>query len=430
MIRIRNLRWWIAILLAVGIGLNYVDRQSFPVAVLEIGKTIPISNQQYGDLQALFLVAYATMYAGGGKLLDWLGTRVGYTIMIFWWSAATFLQGLVSSVTGLGVARVLLGLGEGGGFPGAAKAVSEWFPPRERALAFGIFTAGSSIGPAVAVPLVAGIILLLGWRWVFFITGLAGFVWVVVWWFFYELPAKHKLVSAEEREMILESLAQPAAEAPGDPGHKQLRVRWIDLFRYRQTWGLLLPKFFTDAAWFFLIFWLPKYLHDVRGLDIQAIAYYAWVPYAVSGVGCLVGGWLSGYLIRRGLKLDSSRKITMAIGAALMPSALLITKSPLDLVIVLFSLVLFGHQFWSTILQSLAADIFPSTTVGSVAGLMGSAGAGGAALFNVLAGFLVGRYGAYLTLFEIVGLLYPLSLGIMWLAVRRIEPFALRIKPA
>lgn len=419
MSRIRNLRWWIAILLAVGIGLNYIDRQSFPVAVLEIGKTIPISNRQYGELQALFLVAYAVMYAGSGKIIDVLGTRLGYAVMILWWSAATFMQGLVHSVSGLGIARVMLGLGEGGGFPGAAKAVSEWFPPRERAFAFGIFTAGSSVGPAVAVPLVVYIILFLSWRWVFFITGALGFVWVLIWWPLYELPSKHKLITAEERELILKSQAA-STEAAG--GAAQPRIPWIHLFRYRQTWGLLLPKFFTDACWFFLIFWLPKYLGDIRHLNIKAIGYYAWVPYAVSGVGCLAGGWLSGYFIKRGLTVDHSRKIALAIGVALMPFALLITKSPLDWVIVLFSLLLFGHQFWSTNLQTLAADIFPSTSVGSVAGLMGSVGSGGAALFNLMAGYLVSRHGAYITLFEIVAVLYPFSLLLIWLVVHRIEP--------
>lgn len=422
MTRIRNLRWWIAIVLGTVIALNYVDRQSFPVAVIAITRHIPISNKQYGELQALFLLAYAVMYAGGGKLIDMLGTRTGYAVMILWWSAATFLQGMVHGVFELGIARVLLGLGEGGGFPGAAKAVSEWFPPQERALAFGIFTAGSSIGPAIAVPLVAGIILAFGWRWVFFLTGLLGIIWVLAWWLLYDSPEKHNRITPEERDHILGSLTTARMVANETA---QMRIGWTGLFRYRQLWGIILPKFFTDAAWFFLIFWLPKYLGEVRHLNIQAIAYYAWIPYAASGLGCIAGGWLSGYLIRLGLTLDHSRKIALAIGVALVVPVVLITRSPLSLVIVLFSLALLGHQFWSTVLQTLAADMFPSSSVGSVAGIMGSVGSAGAMLFNLMAGALLSHYQAYPTLFLMVALLYPLSLAIIWLVAGKIKPVPL-----
>lgn len=418
-IQIRNLRWWVAILLGAAITLNYLDRQNFPVAVVEMQKYIPISNRQYGDLQALFLFAYAIMYAGGGKLLDVLGTRVGYALMIAWWSAANLMHGLVHTIDGLALARFLLGIGEGGGFPGAAKAVSEWFPPGERSLAFGIFTAGSSLGPMIAAPVVAVIIIFLNWRWVFFLTGLMGFAWVVIWWFVYELPERHRHISTAERDYILQSLKETRSPVGGEA---QATVRWLSLFRYRETWGLLLPKFLTDSAWFFLIFWLPKYLADIRHLDIRQIGEYAWIPYAISGLGAVGGGWLSGFLIRLRLSVDHSRKITMAIGAAIVPVSLLIAKSPLDLAILLFSFALFGHQFWSTILQTLAADLFPSTTVGSVSGLMGAIGAFGAMLFNLLAGMvLVHPYG-YPLLFTIVGLVYPGSFAIILMIIRRIGP--------
>jgi MFS transporter, ACS family, hexuronate transporter len=200
--RIRNLRWWIAGLLACASALSYLDRQSFPVAVTEIQKQIAISNRQYSVLQMLFLLAYSAMYAGGGKVADWLGTRRGYLILIVWWSLATILNGLVSTVFGLGAARFLLGFGEGGGFPCSAKAVSEWFPPADRAFAFGIFNTGSSVGAVIAPPLIAFIILTLDWRWVFFITGTFGLVWALVWWLFYDLPRKQKLITAEELDHI------------------------------------------------------------------------------------------------------------------------------------------------------------------------------------------------------------------------------------
>ncbi len=420
--KISGLRWWIAILLGVLLALNYIDRQSFPVAVLEISKHISISDREYGRLQAIFLITYSLMYAGGGKLLDVLGTRLGYALMILWWSAATVGQGLIQGIFGIEIARAMLGLGEGGGFPGAAKAVSEWFPPQERSFAFGIFTAGSSIGGTVAVPLVTGIILFLNWRWVFFITGGLGFVWLVGWWLLYSTPAKHKRIKPQEQQYILQSLSSSEIIAAGAPAQ---RIRWTSLFAHRQLWGIVLPKFLTDAGWFFLIFWLPKYLGNVRHLDMEKIGYLAWIPFAISGFGPLVGGWLSGALIRKGLSLNRSRKITLAIGAAIVPIAAFTTRVPLPMAIAVFSLALFGHQFWSTILQTLAADIFPSSAVGSVAGLMGSAGSAGAAAFNLIAGILLSRFAAYPILFTTVALLYPASWFIIWLLIRKIEPLPL-----
>src|SRR5688572_23519943 len=192
---IKNMRWWIAGLLALATALNYLDRQSFPVVVGEIRKEIPISDEQYGQLTSAFLLAYAIMYAGGGRIMDWLGTRAGYALMIVFWSAATFCTGLVSSVLGLGVFRFLLGMGEGGGFPGSGKAVAEWFPPRERSLAFGIFNTGSSIGAVIAPPLIALIVARLGWRWVFFITGSLGFISAVIWWKLYQPPARNRFIT-------------------------------------------------------------------------------------------------------------------------------------------------------------------------------------------------------------------------------------------
>ncbi len=417
--RIRNLRWWIAGLLACASALSYLDRQSFPVAVTEIQKHIAISDRQYSVLQMLFLLAYSLMYAGGGKLADWLGTRLGYSIIILWWSAATILHGFVSSVFGLGIGRFLLGLGEGGGFPCSAKAISEWFPPEDRAFAFGIFNTGSSLGAVAAPPLIALIILTLNWRWVFFLTGALGLVWASAWWWFYDLPQNHKLIAQEDREQMQKLLAPAEIE---DGVASQPRISWLGLFRYRQVWALILAKFFTDAAWFFFIFWLPKYLVDVRHLNIKQIGYYAWIPYALAGAGSFVGGWLSSILIRHHLTLNLSRKICLGVSAAMMPISLLIATSPLGLAIAFFSMALFGHQFWSTILQTLAADIFPSAVVGSVAGLMGAVGSFGAMLFDLLVGSILTYSHSYSWVFTIAGLLHPLSFLLILLLIPRIAP--------
>ncbi len=421
MTSIRNLRWWIAGFLACATALSYLDRQSFPVAVIEIQKSIPLSDQQYSELQMLFLLAYAAMYAGGGKAADWLGTRRGYSILILWWSAATMMHGFVTTVFGLGVARFLLGLGEGGGFPCSAKAISEWFPPEERAFAFGIFNTGSSLGAVVAPPLIVLIVLTLNWRWVFFLTGALGLAWAAAWWLFYDLPEHHQLITPAEREHIQGSLARAKAHS-GDLVRSP--VSWTGLFRYRQVWALISAKFLTDSAWFFFIFWLPKYLADVRHLSIKQIGYYAWIPYAFAGVGSLFGGWLSSYLIRHHLTVGRSRKVCLCLSAAIMPISLLITRSPLQIAIVFFSMALFGHQFWSTILQTLATDIFPSRVVGSVAGLMGAVGSVGAMLFDLLVGRILTRYHDYSPAFMIAGLLYPIALLLIFLLIPKVKHVA------
>ncbi len=416
--QIKSLRWWIVVLLAAATALNYLDRQNLPVVVTELQKHIPLTDQQYSQLQFLFLLAYGLMYAGGGRIIDLLGTRRGYAVMIIWWSAANFMHGTVSSVLGLGVFRFLLGLGEGGGFPGSAKAVSEWFPPKERSFAFGIFNTGSSVGAVIAPPMIAAIVLGLNWRWVFFITGILGFIWALCWLRLYDLPGSHKLITLPEREYIETSLASARVDPDDDAGR---RVRWIDLLKYRQVWGLLAAKFLSDSAWYFFIFWLPKYLGDVRGLNIKQIGYYAWIPYAFAGAGSFIGGWFSSYLIQRNVSVDTSRKLALGISASLMPASLFIAASPLSLAIVFFSMALFGHQFWSTIIQTLAADMFPSRVVGSVAGLLGAAGSFGAMLFNLLVGYLLTTYHSYSLIFVIAGLLHPAGFLIVLLIVRRIE---------
>ena len=391
-------RWWIAALLATATAINYLDRQNLPVAIGEIQKVIPISDAQYSQLQFLFLLAYGTMYAVGGRLLDLLGVRWGYALMMVWWSAANALHGLVGTVTQLGAVRFTLGLGEGGGFPGSAKAVAEWFPVEERAFAFGLFNAGSSVGAVIAPPLIAAIVTSLGWRWVFLLTGGLGFAWAALWAIFYRTPAR--------------SFAAKAAPQP----------KWSALLGDRRVRGMCAAKFLGDSAWYFFIFWLPKYLADVRHLNIKQIGYYAWIPYALAGAGSLFGGWFSGYLIRRGWSVASSRKFCLGIAASLLPASLLITASPVAMAILFFSMAMFGHQFWSTIMQTLAADLFPPEAVGSVTGLVGAAGSFGGMLFNLAVGAMLTAFGSYGPVFLVAGLLHPASVVVILLA--RVAPRA------
>lgn len=390
-------------------ALNYLDRQNFPIAVNSIKATIPVSDDQFALLNSLFLLGYGLMYAGGGRIMDWLGTRVGYTVMIAWWSLANLAHGLVSGIWGLGAARVFLGLGEGGGFPGSAKAVSEWFPPKERSLAFGIFNTGSAVGMVVAVPLVTAMTVALGWRSVFIITGLAGIAWAIAWVLIYRRPEAHPLITDAERQYVRDGLAASAVDAPSAP-----RMRWIDLLHYRQVWGVLLAKFFSDAAWWFLIFWLPKFLSaPPRNLDLKDVGAYGWIPYVGAGLGSFCGGYLSSLLMRRGFSLNHARKIALAIAAVLMPLTIFIDWAPLWLAIALYTVGLLAHQFWSTIIQTLAADLFPASVVGSLAGLIGAVGCLAGVLYQLLVGRLVTMTGSYASVFVISGLLHPLSLVLL-----------------
>jgi ACS family hexuronate transporter-like MFS transporter len=415
--RIAHLRWWIAGLLAMATAINYLDRQSFPVVVGEVRKHVPISDQQYGNLTSIFLLAYGIMYAGGGRIMDKFGTRVGYTIVIVWWSAATLLTGFVSSVLQLGICRFMLGMGEGGGFPGSAKAIAEWFPARERAMAFGIFNTGSSVGAVIAPPLMALIASSLGWRAVFFISGAVGFFWVWLWLMLYQPPAKNRYVTPQELQMIETDHAnQPRATAV---------LPWLSFFRFKEVLGLMGAKFVTDAAWYFFIFWLPKYLGDVRHLNIKQIGYFAWIPYAFAGVGSFGGGWLSSYLLKRGYTLNAARKIALGFSACLLPVSLLIISSPLSLAIVFFSMAMFAHQFWSANVQTLPADLFPSSMVGSVGGLLGCAGSFGGMIFGVMVGWLV-EHSGYGPAFVVAGLCHPLGFLLVLATVRRVEQVDLR----
>jgi ACS family hexuronate transporter-like MFS transporter len=264
----------------------------------------------------------------------------------------------------------------------------------------------------MAPPLIALIVSMSNWRWVFFSTGLAGLVWAWAWWKLYDLPSRHRLITPGERQ-YLESVATGAGD--------QASVPYLRLFGYRQIWALIFAKFLSDGAWYFFSFWLPKYLGDARGLDIQHIGYYAWIPFAAAGCGSVTGGWCSSFLMRRGVSLDRSRKVALAIGSFLLPVCLLIVAAPLSLAIVFFGAAFFGHQFWSAILQTLTADLFPPAVVGSVAGLLGAAGSLGGVCLNLLVGFALSLHYSYGLVFGVSSLLHPIAFLIVLLMIGKIE---------
>lgn len=391
-------RWHVVALLTAATAISYFDRQTLSVAISAIQRDIPVSNTQFSQLQAAFLVAYAVMYAAGGRLIDTLGTKTGFALIMLWWSVACASHGLATGFGMLAISRCLLGMGEGGGFPAATKAVSEWFSATDRSMAMGVINAGSAIGAVAAPPLIALTIAELNWRWVFYLSGSIGLFWSVWWWRAYSTPAA-----------ALAELRSPSGS-------------WLQLFTYKQVWGLVCAKFLSDAAWYFYIFWLPKYLYDARGFDTKQVGYYAWIPFAASGVGALTGGWFCSHLLRRGVSLNAARKWALGLSAAIMPAAYFVTQSPVQAAIVLFSIAFFGQQSWSTIVMILPADLFPRNVVGSVAGLVGFGGAMGGVVFGLVAGYMLDHGFTYTPIFAMVSTFHVLGFLILMVAIPRVEP--------
>lgn len=409
-----KLRWRIAFLIGVAIAISYLDRQTVSVAIAAIQRDIPISNAQFSTLQALFLVAYAAMYVGGGRLLDALGTRRGFVLIMIWWSLACAAHALATGFFTLALCRFLLGIGEGGGFPAATKAVAEWFPTQERSMAMGIINGGTAIGAVAAPPLIAFIIVFAGWRWVFVAVGVLGLLWTAWWARDYFPPAAHSHLAASEREEIREVFAREDEVGP--------TISWFKLFSFVEVWGLVLAKFLSDAAWYFYLFWLPKYLYDVRGFDVKRVGYYAWIPYAAAGVGCIVGGWFSGWLLKRGRSVDFARKAALGASAAVMPLILFVPHAPVSWAVVIFSVAFFGQQSWSTLIMIVPTDLFPKRIVASVAGLVGFGGAIGGVIFNLVVGYLLSNGFGYSTVFGLVSVFHVAAFCLILVTVRRVRP--------
>ena len=399
-----ELRWYFVAMVTAAIAISYFDRQTLPVAISAIERTIPISNEQFSYLQTAFLLSYAAMYVVGGRLLDVLGTRRGFLAIMVWWSAACALHGLAAGFGLLLVARFLLGMGEGGGFPAAVRVVSEWIAPEERSTAVGIINAGTAVGSVLAAPVVARIVLTLGWRAVFFVAGGLGMVWVVWWAVSYRGSAA--VVSSGTVEARV-----PARE-----------LTFGEMVGMGSVRAVVFAKFMSDSAWYFLLFWLPKYLYDVRHFDVKHVGYYAWIPYAASGIGSFVGGWYSSRLLRTGQSLDAARKIALGMSAAFMPVVMLVPLVPVQGAIVLFSVAFFCQQSWSGLIMTLPADIFPLSAVGTVSGLVGFGGAIGGAIFGIVAGRLLDHGFGYGTLFVLVGTFHLIGYSAILLFAGKIKP--------
>ncbi len=397
-------RWYAVALVTTAIAISYFDRQTLPVAIAAIQRNIPISNQQFSYLQTAFLVSYAALYVIGGRLLDRLGTRRGFLLIMLWWSIACALHGVASGFAMLLIARFLLGMGEGGGFPAAVRVVAEWVPSEQRSTAVGFINAGTAVGSVLAPPLIGFILLNSGWRAVFFASGAVGLAWVLWWAISYRDNVSTLSANTFDARLIA----------------YQLSMR--QLLSMRQVKVIVFAKFMSDSAWYFLLFWLPKYLYDARHFDVKQVSYYAWIPYAASGVGSFLGGYLSSYLLRRGNSLDRSRKIALGLSAGFMPVVMLVPLVPVQMAILLFSIAFFCQQSWSGLIMTLPADIFPLSAVGTVSGYVGFGGAIGGAIFGIVAGYLLGHGFGYGTLFVLVGTFHLVGFLAILLLGGEIQP--------
>ena len=421
-------RWRVAVLVCAAIAISYLDRQTLPWAITAVQRDIPISNQVKAFLDSAFLITYGLMYLGGGRLVDFLGTRRGFAgIMVFWSLACAShalaanyglpsLFGLPIAVLMLVASRLLLGVGEGGGFPTATRAVAEWFPVHERSTAMGIINGGTAVGAVAAPPLIALVLTnahwlgLAPWRWVFLLTGAMGLLWTLWWWRSYHTPVGAGVSSLGD--------ARGAAAEPMIP--------LSTLLRFRETWAVVIAKFLSDGAWYFYLFWLPKFLFDTFQLDIKTAGSIGWIPYAASGVGSLCGGALSSALLRRGLTVNAARKTALGLSAALMPWVMLVPGThSVGWVIFLFSLAFFGQQSWSTLVMTLPTDMISRRAVGTLAGMVGLGGAVGGVLLGQVVGYLRDHGYSYTPALVISGSLHVLAFALICIAIPTIRPLRL-----
>jgi ACS family hexuronate transporter-like MFS transporter len=415
-VKVSGLRWVMVGLIFLATVINYVDRQTVSVLKKSISDDLGLSNPEYAAIQNSFLVAYAVSQMLSGRLYDQVGTRVGFTISIVAWSIAAVAHAAARSMTSFAFWRFVLGFGEAGNWPGAAKSIAEWFPPRERALGMGIFNTGAAVGGALSPPLIAWLASSWGWRPTFIITGALGLLWLCLWLFLYRVPQEHPWLRDDERAYILEGQREaiPAAGA-------RRRLTWLELLRYRQVWAVVVGRFLTDPIWWLYVFWLPSYFQEARGFSLAQVGWSAWFPFLAAGLGALAGGWASGHLIARGWSVDRARKTVMAAGALLVPAGILAMRAQSPYVALAWmGVVLFGFQVWINNLQTLPSDFFPGSAVASVAGLGGTAAAVASVLYNWNTGRVVDLMG-YTPVFAAAALLGPLGLVAVLVLAGRIQ---------
>lgn len=417
--KVGNYRWVVVALLFFATTINYLDRQVIGLLKPTLEQEFNWTELDYSHIVMAFSAAYALGLLVFGKLIDKIGTKLGYSISIVIWSVAAISHALAKSTFGFGVARAALGVGEAGNFPAAIKAIAEWFPKRERALATGIFNSGANIGAVVAPIMVPAILGAYGWQEAFIITGAIGFIWLIFWLIFYEVPSRHKRLTAEEYAFIHSDSEQVVIEAKGS-------VSWARLLSIKQTWAFIFGKLLTDPIWWFFLFWLPSYFSSTFHLDLTKPSLPLAVVYTATTVGSIGGGYLSSYFIKKGWPVFKARKTSMLIFAlCVVPIVAARYATDIWTAVGLISLAAAAHQAWSANIFTIASDVFPKRAVSSVVGIGGMAGAVGGFLFPALIGFILDTYknagnivGGYNIIFIICGFAYLLA----WLLMYSLAP--------
>ncbi|NBU35154.1 MAG: MFS transporter [Bacteroidetes bacterium] len=420
---IGNQRWIVVALLFFATTINYIDRQVIgllkPTLEVEFGWT----EKDYSNIVMAFTAAYAIGLLVFGRIIDRIGTKMGFSISIVFWSIAACLHGVVKTTFGFGVARAALGLGESGNFPAAIKTVAEWFPKKERALATGIFNSGANIGAVFAPILVPTILALYGWQEAFIITGAIGFVWLIFWLYYYEIPAKHKKVTQPELDHIhSDNEEDTSLEKP---------ISWGTLFKVKQTYVFIVGKLLTDPIWWFFLFWLPSYFSTSFSLDLKKPGWPLVIIYMATSIGSIGGGYLSSYFIQKGWPVHKARKTAMFIFAlCVLPIMTARYATNMWVAVGLISLAAAAHQAWSANIFTVASDMFPKKAISSVVGIGGMAGSFGGVLFPIFVGYILDAYklagnltGGYNIIFFVCGLMYMLAWVIMHLISPKMTPY-------
>lgn len=406
-------RWTIVALLFGAATVNYIDRQVLGVLAPTLSRELHWSETDYSTIVSCWTAAYGLGLLFMGRFMDRVGVRRGFTAAVATWSLAAMSHALVRTVAGFSAARAFLGLAESGNFPGANKAIAEWFPKKERALAFGWFNAGSNVGVVAAAVLVPFVTLAIGWRWAFVVTGSLDLIWLAVWLAVYRDPGRHPRVKPAELAYIR-----------SDPGDPPVSVPWGRLLTRRQTWAYLIGKAMTDPVWLFYLFWLPKFLDTRWGVKLSGLALPLIAIYVAADVGSVAGGWISGAFIKRGWSVNRGRKSAMLLCAVLIvPTILAPSAGSMWAAVAIVAVAASAHQGWSTNLFTLVSDMFPRKAVGSVTGIGGAAGMLGAFLFQRYTGdILQATHGNYGPVFAVLGFAYLAALGLIHLLVPRLAP--------
>lgn len=407
----RQVRWLIAGWLTVSTVLNVIDRQTLSILAPFLRDQFGLSardwQRDYANVVSAFLASYTVMYAVGGRLVDRIGERVGMAACIIWWSTCTMLTSAARGALSLGGVRLLLGIGEPANYPAALRACTRWFPKAERGLPIALFSSGSSVGSAVAPPLVASLALAFGWRAAFIVPGTLGLLWTVVWLRLYRVPEDHPAVTASERALLRET--EPAA------AHQ----RWVDLLKDRNVLALVLARFVSDPVWYFYTFYMPDYLKTERGFDLKDMAFFAWIPFVAGTFGGMTAGAISDWLIKRGREPVAARTSVLYLSAAIAPLGILTSRAPsAAAAIALLAIVAFVVYCWFINTAAVIPDLFSEKVVGSVLGLMGTAGSAAGILFAQLVGVLLSRY-SYASAFALSGSMHAAAALILWSLLRK-----------